>query len=302
MENSAGLPPIYADTPIELAPAQVIASFPVNTFLENLAIAPDGNIFVTNHEVGKIVRITPDGNQQIHASVEGKVSGIAFTANGNLVVTGSNSDSVPVVFQVASDGTLETLLTLPDAVFLNGITPLSGSLYLTADSYRGAIWQIDVAKRLGSIWLEHPLLARSNPESIIPAANGLKRFGNVLYVSNTEKMLLLRVPIGTAHQPGEPEIFVKQTNIDDFAFDVEGNLYGATHIYNSVVRITPDGNTTIIAEDVTGSTAVAFGERESDRTTIYVVNNGGMFLPPSTGVVPATVVRLEVTKAGYPLS
>lgn len=277
MENSAGLPPIYADTPIDLAPAQVIASFPVNTFLENLAIAPDGNIFVTNHEVGKIVRITPDGNQQIHASVEGKVSGIAFTANGNLVVTGSNSDSVPVVFQVASDGTLETLLTLPDAVFLNGITPLSGSLYLTADSYRGAIWQIDVAKRLGSIWLEHPLLARSNPESIIPAANGLKRFGNVLYVSNTEKMLLLRVPIGTAHQPGEPEIFVKQTNIDDFAFDVEGNLYGATHIYNSVVRITPDGNTTIIAEDVTGSTAVAFGERESDHTAIYVVTNGGMF-------------------------
>jgi sugar lactone lactonase YvrE len=302
MENSAGLPPIYADTPIELAPAQVIASFPVNTFLENLAIAPDGNIFVTNHEVGKIVRITPDGNQQIHASVEGKVSGIAFTANSNLVVTGSNSDSVPVVFQFAPDGTLETLLTLPDAVFLNGITPLSGSLYLTADSYRGAIWQIDVAKRLGSIWLEHPLLARSNPESIIPAANGLKRFGNVLYVSNTEKMLLLRVPIGTAHQPGEPEIFVKQTNIDDFAFDLEGNLYGATHIYNSVVRITPDGNTTIIAEDVTGSTAVAFGQRESDRTAIYVVTNGGMFLPPSTGVVPATVVRFEVTKAGYPLS
>lgn len=54
MENLAGLPPIYADTPIKLAPAQVIASFPVNTFLENLAIAPDGTIFVTNHEVGKI--------------------------------------------------------------------------------------------------------------------------------------------------------------------------------------------------------------------------------------------------------
>ncbi len=79
MENSAGLPPIYADTSIELVPAKVITSFPVNTFLENLAIAPDGTIFVTNHEAGKIVRITPDGNQQIHASVEGKVSGLAFT-------------------------------------------------------------------------------------------------------------------------------------------------------------------------------------------------------------------------------
>ncbi|MBD0301584.1 MAG: gluconolactonase, partial [Tolypothrix sp. T3-bin4] len=78
MGDSAGLPPIYADKPIELAPAKIITSFPVNTFLENLAIpaagyvyASDGTIFVSNHEVGEIVSISPDGNQQIHATVEG---------------------------------------------------------------------------------------------------------------------------------------------------------------------------------------------------------------------------------------
>jgi sugar lactone lactonase YvrE len=302
MENSAMLPPIYADTPIELAPAKIITSFPVNTFLENLAIAPDGTIFVTNHEVGKIVRITPDGNQQIHATVEGKVSGLAFTSNGGLVATGWNADSIPVVSLITAGGTVETLVKLPDAIFLNGITPLSHTQYLAADSYRGAIWLIDIAQRHSSIWLEHSLLARSNAENVIPAANGLKRFGNLLYVSNTEKMLLLRIPIGLTNEPSEPEIFVEQTNIDDFAFDVEGNLYGATHIYNSVVKITLDGNTTIIAQaeqGVIGSTAVAFGQTESDRTAIYVVMNGGMFLPPPTGVVPANIVRLEVEKAGY---
>ncbi|MDZ7953041.1 gluconolactonase [Nostoc sp. DedQUE09] len=305
MENSAVLPPIYVDTTIELAPAKVIASFPVNTFLENLAIAPDGTIFVTNHEVGEIVRISPDGNQQIHATVEGKVSGLAFAANGGLVATGWNADSIPVVSLVANDGTVETLLKLPDAIFLNGITPFSNTQYLTADSYRGAIWLIDVAQPRTSIWLEHPMLARSNSENIIPAANGLKRFGDFLYVSNTEKMLLLRIPVDTANRPGEPEIFVEQTNIDDFAFDVEGNLYGATHIYNSVVRIASDRSTTIIAQaeaGVIGSTAVAFGQTQSDRTAIYVVTNGGMFLPPPTGVVPANVVRLEVGKPGYPLA
>ncbi|MBD2521083.1 SMP-30/gluconolactonase/LRE family protein [Nostoc sp. FACHB-133] len=311
MGNSAGLPPIYADKPIKLAPAKIITSFPVNTFLENLAIpaagyayALDGTIFVSNHEVGKIVRITPNGNQQIHATVEGKVSGLAFTTNGDLVATGWNADSIPVVSLVNSDGTVETLLTLPDAMFLNGITPLSDTQYLTADSYRGAIWLIDVAQSSGSIWLEHPMLARSNSESVFPAANGLKRFGDFLYVSNTERMLLLRIPVDSTDKPGEPEIFVEQTNIDDFAFDVEGNLYGATHIYNSVVRIAPDRSTTIIAQaesGVIGSTAVAFGQTESDRTAIYVVTNGGMFLPPSTGVVPANVVRLEVGKPGYPL-
>ncbi|MBE9053921.1 gluconolactonase [Nostocales cyanobacterium LEGE 11386] len=302
MENSVGLPPIYADTTVELVPAKVITSFPVNTFLENLAIAPDGTIFVTNHEVGQIVRITSDGNQQIHASVEGKVSGLAFTSNGDLVATGWNADSIPVVSLITADGRVETLLTLPEAIFLNGITPLSGTQYLTADSYRGAIWLIDIAQRRASIWLEHSLLARSSSENVIPAANGLKRFGNCLYVSNTEKMLLLRIPLGIANAPGEPEIFVEQTNIDDFAFDVEGNLYGATHIYNSVVKITPDGSTTIIAQaeqGVIGSTAVAFGQTAGDRTAIYVVMNGGMFLPPPTGVVPANIVRLEVGKAGY---
>lgn len=304
MGNSAMLPPIYADTPIELAPAKIITSFPVNTFLENLAISPDGTIFVTNHEVGQIVRITPDGNQQIYASVAGKVSGLAFTSNSGLVATGWNADSIPVVSLITTDGTVETLLTLPDAIFLNGITPLSNTQYLAADSYRGAIWLIDIAQRRSTIWLEHSLLARSNSENVIPAANGLKRFGNLLYVSNTEKMLLLRIPLGTGNEPGEPEIFVEQTNIDDFAFDVEGNLYGATHIYNSVVKITQNGSTTIIAQaeqGVIGSTAVAFGQTQSDRTAIYVVMNGGMFLPPPTGVVPANVVRIEVDKAGYPL-
>ncbi len=302
MGNSAGLPPIYVDTTIELAPAKIITSFPVNTFLENLAIAPDGTIFVTNHETGQIVRITLDGNQEIYATVEGKVSGLAFTTNGGLVATGWNADSIPVISLITADGTVETLLTLPDAMFLNGITPLSGTQYLTADSYRGAIWLIDIAQRRGSIWLEHSLLARSNPENVIPAANGLKRFGDILYVSNTEKMLLLKIPINTAGEATEPQIFVEKTNIDDFAFDVEGNLYGATHIYNSVIKITPDGKTTIIAQSeqgVIGSTAVAFGQTQSDRTAIYVVMNGGMFLPPPTGVVAANVVRLEVGKAGY---
>ena len=302
MESLVMLPPIYADTLIELAPAKIITSFPVNTFLENLAIAPNGTISVTNHEVGQIVRITPDGNQQIHASVEGKVSGLAFTSNGGLVATGWNAESIPVISLITADGIVETLVKLPDAIFLNGITPLSDTQYLVADSYRGAIWLIDITQRHGSIWLEHSLLARSSSESVIPAANGLKRFGNFLYVSNTEKMLLLRIPISITNEPGEPEIFVKQTNIDDFAFDVEGNLYGATHIYNSVVKITPDGNTTIIAQaeqGVVGSTAVAFGQTESDSTAIYIVMNGGMFLPLPTGVLPANIVRLEVGKTGY---
>lgn len=297
MSESIHLPPIYANTPVELAPAQIVASFPANTFLENLAIAPNGTIFVTNHEVGKVVRISPDGQISTHASIAGKVSGIALTSEGALIVAGWNTEGVSIVMTLAADGEVETVTPLPEAQFLNGMTQLAGDRYLIADSYRGVIWLYDLAQHQATVWLEHPLLARSNPDSVIPAANGVKRLGNTLYVSNTEKMLLLKVPLDAADCPGEPSIFVEHTNIDDFAFDAVGNLYGATHIYNSVVRITPQGNTTIIAQaaqGVIGSTAVAFGQRESDRTALYVVTNGGMFLPPASGVVPANVVRLEI--------
>lgn len=305
MSTSQGLPAIYADTPVELAPHQIVASFPANTFLENLAIASNGTLFVTNHEVGQILQIAPEGDTSVFASNDGKVTGIAFAPDGGLIVTGWNAEGLSVILYVALDGSVEQLTTLPEAMFLNGITPLSSDLYVTADSYRGCIWQFDRTTRQASIWLEDPLLARSNPENPFPAANGIKRFGDTLYVSNTEKMLLLKIPIDAEERPGKPAIFVAPTNIDDFAFDREGNLYAATHVYNSILKIAPDGETVTIAQadrGVIGSTAVAFGRQTGDATSIYVTTNGGMFLPPAGGVVPANVVRLEVGKPGYSFS
>jgi sugar lactone lactonase YvrE len=107
------------------------------------------------------------------------------------------------------------------------------------------------------------------------------------------------------HHDNHTLFFVSPTNIDDFALDVEGNLYAATHIYNSVLRITPTGETTVIAQTeqgVVGSTAVAFGRGATGQTSIYVVINGGMFLPLPGGVVPANVVRLDVGQLGYAFS
>jgi hypothetical protein len=293
------LPAIYADMPVALLPAQSVATFPVNTFLENLAILPSGDIYLTNHEVGEVVQLDPDGNLTMYAQLSGKVSGIAWIAPKNqFLVNGWNAEGIPFV-AVLSDGEVQFLQTLPEAQFLNGITPASSRYYLMADSYRGAIWSFDVTTKTAELWLEHSLLARSDETSTFPAVNGLKRFGNSLYASNTQRMLLLQIPLDESLKPQEPEIFIEGTNIDDFAFDIHGNLYGATHVYNSVIRIDRDRRTTIIAQaeqGVTGCTAVAF-----HATDLYVVNNGGMFLPPATGVEPAQVVRLTVGVNGAPL-
>lgn len=292
------LPDLYADTPIELVPAQSLATFPVNTFLENVAIAPSGDIFVTSHETGEIFRLDTHHALSPYAKIDGKVSGIAITGDDSFLINGWTAEGVPFIATL-SQGTVDALHLIPDGAFLNGITPLAPHRYLVADSYRGAIWHFDLATQTADIWLEHPLLARSDATDPFPAVNGLKRFGNVLYASNTQQKLLLRIPLGADLTAQAPEVLISGTNIDDFAFDTHGNLYGATHVYNSVLRIDPQGHTTIIAQaeqGVTGCTAVAFYG-----TDLYVVNNGGMFLPPPGGVEPAQIVRLAVGATGAPL-
>lgn len=300
------LPNIYGDTPLDPVETQVVSEFPPNTFLENLVATRAGTLWVNNHELGQIVEIDSTGTQSICITIPGKITGIAAISDTSVIVNGWNPEGVPFVGIVEGDCEGAQLVfdqTVPEATFLNGITPLSTTKYLMADSYRGAIWLFDTELKAMSIWLEDPRLGRTDPDNPVPAVNGLKRFGDALYVSNTQQMKVLRIPL-LGSDPGEPEVFIEGTNVDDFAFDVEGNLYAATHIYNSIIRITPEGETTILAtfeQGLTGSTAVAFGGAAENRTILYAVTNGGMFLPPPTGLESGRLIRLEVDVKGYPL-
>lgn len=296
------LPPIFTNTPEAIVPAQTVAEFPVNTFLENIAIDRNGEIFVTSFEEGKVYHVAATGDFKEFAQIGGNAAGIAFDHQGNLLVAGVTEDKTPAVFQINQTGTTELLVTLPDAVFLNGMTYLTGDRYLIADSFKGAIWDINTAEKTAQIWLQHERLAPSEAEfPPFPAVNGLKIYGDMLYVSNTQRQQLIRIPLNQDFTPGTPELFLTNVNLDDFAFDIQGNLYAATHVYNSVVRIIPEGQITTIAkaeQGMTGNTALAFGRTPNDHTSIYVTTNGGMSLPPSTGVEPGKVVRLDVGIAG----
>ena len=288
----------------DLVPAQEIAEFPVNTFLESIAVDTDNNLFITSHYEGKVFRIGADGVVATHATIAGKATGLALTPDGELLLSGWDERETSVVWRIASDGTVELLTELSEAIFLNGLTGLDGDRYLIADSYRGAIWELNVPTKTVSIWLEHSDLARTSSEEVTPAVNGLKIYNDFLYASNTQKKQIVKIPILADGLAGEPEIFLSGVNIDDFAFDIEGNLYGTTHIFNSVVKIAQDGTVTTIAQleqGMAGSTALAFGKSEGDLTSIYVTTNGGMSFPPATGIESGKVVKLEVGTAGLPL-
>jgi hypothetical protein len=112
----------------------------------------------------------------------------------------------------------------------------------------------------------------------------------------------VRIPLNDDFSPGSPEVFMTSINLDDFAFDNHGNMYGTTHVYNCVVKITPERVVTVIAglaEGVAGCTAVAFGRTDADNNTIYVTTNGGLSAPPEGGIQPARVVKIDVGESGY---
>jgi sugar lactone lactonase YvrE len=294
-KSAAQLPDIFADTPKQILATETIAEFPVNTFLENIAVDKKGNLFVTSLEDGKIYKISSAGKTMEFAQIKGKIAGIAFERSGKMLLTGWADGKTPSVFRVDKKGKVEILATIDGAIFLNGITLLEGDKFLIADSYRGAIWEFDAKNKSYRIWLEDKLLSRGNDKNPFPGVNGIKRFGNAIYVTNTEKQTLLKIAFGKHGKPETPVVIAEKINGDDFAMDADGNFYVTTHVYNSIVKVSSKANVTIIAENgnVIGSTALAFGRGKKDKKTIYVVTNGGMSLPPKDGVQKAKVVKLK---------
>ncbi|BAC91750.1 DJ-1/PfpI family protein [Gloeobacter violaceus] len=299
------LQPEFAAVPRQIAAAQEIATFPVPTFLENIVIGEGGDLFVTSYDDGRLFRISPQGDIAELARLDGNAAGIGFAADGSLLVAGS-AGKTQTLYRVGLDGTVECWIEMQEAVFLNGLTHLVGERYLVADSYKSAIWEVDLAARTAALWLSHERLAHAkdpfHPVPMFPGANGLKIHDDTLYVSSTQQQMLLRVPLGVDYSPGELEVFMTNLNLDDFAFDIEGNIFGTTHVYSSVVRISPDRRVSVVAEaeqGLTGSTAVAFGRTVEDHRSLYVTTNGGVSFLSADAVQPGRIVRLDVGIAGY---
>lgn len=293
--GAQGLPPIFDAAPKKIVAAQTAAEFPRQTFLENLVVTDNG-LVVTSHDDGRLLRIVPGKAPETLAAVPGKITGVATDGAGGYVLTAFDRAGQAVVHFVSALGKVDTTLPVEGAIFLNGIERIAPGRYLIADSYRGVVWSLDAAARRFAIWLQSPLLQRADEKNPVPAANGIRRDGDTVLISNTARMTLLRVPLKADGSAGEPAVWKDRVNVDDFAVLPDRSILAATHIYNSVVRIDARGRVEVVAEagqGVTGSTSVALSK---DGKTAYVTTNGGMFLPPPTGVEPGRVVALRLAR------
>jgi sugar lactone lactonase YvrE len=281
---------------------------------EGIAVDKKGNLYVSLgapsplSNFAQIRKISPDGSETVLVEFEDPAAaGLAVDAPGNVYYAHfSFNPDTHGVYRVTGDGATERLpgtvaTLLPNALAFDKV----GNLYVS-DSWLGAIWRIP---RGGSaeLWLQHELLEGLGQIPGYPpiGANGIAYRHGSLYVANTEKGLIARVPILTGGDAGDPQIVAEDPGLyglDGIALDVHGNIYAALVLQSKLVRIDPaDGEfTTLLTADdgLDEPASLAFGTGKGDRQSVFVTNYA--LFPPHSAEGPA-VLKVDVGVPGLPL-
>lgn len=285
-------------------PARTVASWPAGHFVENVAVANDGTVFISLHSHHRIDRYRPETNQlDVFCELPAPAAGLAFDADGMLWVTGGEVGRPPgFIWRLQPDGQAEEWLQVVDALFLNGCAILpSQRVLLVAESLTGRILAVDQRTRSWSAWTEDDFLRPEHEQ--MPGANGIKLDQGAVWVSVTDRDAIVRMPVGPAGTAGPPEVVAERLRADDFAFGESGAMFIATHVAQTVVRLDANGTRTTIAgpdQGAVGSTACAFGRAGEDRRALYVTTNGGISFPYEGMLQEAKLLRLEVSERGRP--
>lgn len=293
--------PTVPAPPEALVPATTLAEFPAGSFLENLAVGPDGALYVTCYVGSEIFRVdlhTWDWSSWV--KFDGVFPmGIAFDRDGSAIIAGQRQPGfdprTPATqdgfWRVAQDGTVSHLVDLPGAGFVNGLQTDGQGRFYCADSLTGDLWLLDTATGTARSAINSALLAPRDRSEPFPAANGLKLRDGAIYVSNWVQGTIVRGELLPDGSVGPLEVIADEVMIDDFDFGPDGSIYGASHIL-TVVRIAPDGaKTTIggIAEGVHGCTATMV---EPGGGSVLVITDGGCV---AEQLEPARIVRLQLS-------
>ena len=264
----------------------VIAAPPVSSFpafiplasSEGVAVDKVGNVYVSVREGGhgKILKFSPTGQGSLFADLgPGDVGGLAVDAPGNVYAATPTG-----VFRVSRRGKAVRLPGTEQIVGANALAFDSrGNLYVTESSLapraadlspqsslgQGGVWRITPRGDV-DLWLESELLSGTCTVLGVPVgANGIVYLhssgrggptassrcaghGGALYIANTEKGLILRVPILPDGSPGLLDTWVSQieepyplfgtlpTVPDGLSVDIHGNIYAALVACAAVVR------------------------------------------------------------------
>jgi glucose/arabinose dehydrogenase len=211
-----------------------------------LAMDNSGNLYVAEHDADfDILKITPDGNYTVFASMPGLTEGLAFDKNGNLYA-GVNTSSTTVgpgaIIKIAPDGSTRIFASAsnlaPEGIAFNS----AGNLFVDSDS----------ADEINEITPDGNITP-FNTKVDEPVGLAINGSGN-LYATNNEEINLplsrtaFTYPLYTILPNGSSSFVGMGSNfIFGLTIDGNGNLFGGDLTTNSIVEISTSGQLTTFA-------------------------------------------------------
>ncbi|MEY9928021.1 sugar lactone lactonase YvrE [Catenulispora sp. GP43] len=196
---------------------------------ENIALEPDGTADLSLSYKDQIVRVGLDGSvKQTIPLPSSPDTGCAFGKHtslamglvrdhrGDLYALLCTGDSRQGVWRITPQGVQTQIAALPATGFPNGIAFDEQERYLyVTDSLLGTISRVDPRSHAVSTWSDDSSLASTG----VLGVNGIKVHDGALYVTNTDRGTLLRIPIRADGSHGCIETLGSGlTGIDDIAF------------------------------------------------------------------------------------
>ncbi|KAJ4269835.1 hypothetical protein NW762_001504 [Fusarium torreyae] len=300
------------------SPVRLLHEYPLGSFVENIAVRPNGELLVTLPYIAEVHSINPlhsDHNPKVIHKFEGinSVFGITEYDHDVYAVNGGNfsiaEGTVLGTYRVDSLNLTQAepkatrIADFPTAQFLNGMTFLpqwgpGPRNVLVNDAIGGVVYHLDPISGHYYIALNNTYTqAHQHPVLGSFGVNGIKIGDGMAYLTNTGLGVLVRFPVhpnGTEVEGGSVEILSHENNstwfYDDFALrDTTG--FVTTGSGNSIERVVAPSigargpiSTNIVAGSlnstaVAGPTAAAFGRTEKDGHILYVTTSGAANVP-----------------------
>ncbi|MCB5182216.1 hypothetical protein [Streptomyces antimicrobicus] len=221
---------------------------------ENLAVEPDGSLDLTLAAARQVAHYDAFRGTRVLATLPAPArpatpvlgravtTGLVRTADGALYVNyATGTADLTGVWRITPDGEVTRFAALPADGLPNGLAvdEERGALYAT-DSVLGRVWRIALDDGAVSTWAAGPAL---RPDGSV-GANGVKVRDGAVWVANTDRGTLLRIPV--RDDGGAAPLTVHATGlagIDDFAFAGPGDLVlAALHLGGEIAVVHADGS------------------------------------------------------------
>ncbi|KAJ5151476.1 uncharacterized protein N7482_010728 [Penicillium canariense] len=303
---------------------ETIYQFPDNgSWIDNVALRSDGSVLLTRLDTPEVWSVDTSGNATLIYSFPNATScfGISeidddvfavvvgnFSTKTYQPTPGSfsvqkidfnNADGSGDTERVAESAAVSQIAALPEAQALNGMAAFTkgSNMVLIADSPKGAVWSVNTETGEYAVALNDTTMQPAEGQALPLGVNGIRLVDGYIYYSSTTRMEFGRVKVNEdATAAGDYQIIASGFLPDNLDVASDGTAYIATDPQNSVVRITPYGQISLVAggqlsTQIAGPTSCAL---TGDGKALYVGTSGGQVAPVlGTFMEPAKVVKIS---------